>query len=272
MTPEFVTLSARDTDPAVACDRGVSLVPAPERRLHSPDATLLSLDGGSLVARCSCWWTGTARQDGRHVGVIGHYAAVDEVSARALLSQACGLLASSGAATVVGPMDGTTWRRYRLIVDRGVEPPFFLEPDNPDEWPGHWVRAGFAPLATYTSALNDNLDFEDPRTAATLDRLGTAGITIRALDPLCADIELQRIFKLSLSSFSHNVLYTPIAEAEFLSHTTRCFRTSARSWCSSRRRRTLSWDSCSRSRTSCRRAAACRSTRSSSRPSRSIRP
>ncbi len=216
MTHEFVTLSAQDPDPAVTCDRGVSLVPAAERRLHSPDATLLSLDGGSLVARCSCWWTGTARQDGRHVGVIGHYAAADEVSARALLSQACGLLASSGAATVVGPMDGTTWRRYRLIVDRGVEPPFFLEPDNPDEWPGHWVRAGFAPLATYTSALNDNLDFEDPRTAATLDRLGKAGITIRTLDTPRADTELQRIFKLSLSAFSRNVLYTPIAEAEFL--------------------------------------------------------
>ena len=176
----------------------------------------MSIDGGSLVARCSCWWTGTALHDGRHVGVIGHYAAADEDSARALLSRACGLLASSGAATVVGPMDGTTWRRYRFIVDRGVEPPFFLEPDNPDEWPGHWARAGFAPLATYTSALNDNLDFEDPRTGATLDRLREAGITIRTLDPARADAELQRIFRLSLSAFSRNFLYTPIAEAEFL--------------------------------------------------------
>lgn len=216
MTHEFVTLSAQDPDSAVTCDRGVSLVPAAERRLHSPDATLLSIDRGSLVARCSCWWTGTALHDGRHVGVIGHYAAADEVSAHALLSRACDLLASSGAATVVGPMDGTTWRRYRLIVYRGVEPPFFLEPDNPDEWPGHWARAGFAPLATYTSAMNDNLDFEDPRTGATLDRLRKVGITIRTLDTPRPDTELQRIFRLSLSAFSRNVLYTPIAEAEFL--------------------------------------------------------
>jgi GNAT superfamily N-acetyltransferase len=194
----------------------VALVPAAERRLHRPDATLLSIVGGSLVARCSCWWTGTALHEGRHVGLIGHYAAADEGSAHALLARACGLLASSGAMIVVGPMDGSTWRRYRLIVDRGAEPPFFLEPDNPDEWPGHWARAGFAPLASYTSAINANLDFEDPRTSAALDRLREVGITIRTLDPPRQEAELQRIFKLSLSAFSRNVLYTPIAEAEFL--------------------------------------------------------
>src|SRR5436190_4495196 len=86
MTHEFVTLSAQDPDAAVTCDRGVSLVPAAERRLHSPNATLLSINRGSLVGRCSCWWTGTALHNGRHVGVIGHYAAADEASAHALLS------------------------------------------------------------------------------------------------------------------------------------------------------------------------------------------
>ena len=43
-----------------------------------------------------------------------------------------------------------------------------------------------------------------------------AGITIRTLDPPRPEAELQRIFKLSLSAFSRNFLYTPIAEAEFL--------------------------------------------------------
>jgi GNAT superfamily N-acetyltransferase len=216
MTREFVSLSSEDPDPSVACDRGVSLVPAVERRLHSPDCSLLLIDRGSLTARCSCWWTRTALHDGRHLGVIGHYAATDAGSSDMLLSQACELLASKGTATAVGPMDGNTWRRYRLIVDRGVEPPFFLEPDNPDEWPGHWTRAGFAPLATYTSALNDDLRFEDPRTAAALDRLRGAGITLRTFDTERTDVELQRIFKLSLAAFSGNFLYTPITEREFV--------------------------------------------------------
>jgi GNAT superfamily N-acetyltransferase len=216
MTREFIALSVQDADPAVTCDRGVSLVPAAERRLHSPDCTLVLIDRGSLAARCGCWWTGTPLHDGRHVGVIGQYAAADADSGDALLAKACELLASRGAATAVGPMDGTTWRRYRFIVDRGVEPAFFLEPDNPDEWPGHWTRAGFAPLATYTSAMNDDLRSEDPRTAAALHRLREAGIAIRTFDAARTDVELQHIFRLSLAAFGRNFLYTPIAEEEFV--------------------------------------------------------
>src|SRR5207247_6343770 len=118
--------------------------------------------------------------------------------------------------TAVGPMDGTTWRRYRFMVERGSEPVFFLEPDNPDDWPLHWSAAGFSPLATYTSAVNDDLDIEDTRTAAARARLTGAGISIRTFDPARADAELRRIFTLSLRAFSRNFLYTPIAEAEFV--------------------------------------------------------
>jgi predicted N-acetyltransferase YhbS len=213
---ELVTLNAQDPDPAVATDRGVALVAEAERRLHAPDRTLLLVEGGSLVARCGCWWTGTARLEERPIGVIGHYAAADADASRTLLSHACDLLAANGAAIAVGPMDGTTWRRYRFVVDRGAEPPFFLEPDNPDDWPGHWSAAGFAPLATYTSAMNDDVQVEDPRTPAALDRLRAAGISIRPLDTSRTDEELRRIFTLSLSAFSQNLLYTPIREAEFL--------------------------------------------------------
>jgi GNAT superfamily N-acetyltransferase len=113
-------------------------------------------------------------------------------------------------------MDGTTWRRYRFIVDRGGAPAFFLEPDNPDAWPEHWMRAGFTPLATYTSAVNDALRSEGPRTAAAVDRLREAGITVRTFDPARTDAELQRIFRLSLAAFGRNFLYTPIAEEEFV--------------------------------------------------------
>ena len=81
-----------------------------------------------------------------------------------MLSRACAALEAAGCATAIGPMDGTTWRRYRFMVDRGPEPAFFLEPDNPDDWPQHWRSAGFSILATYTSAANEDLAVEDPRT------------------------------------------------------------------------------------------------------------
>ena len=213
---ETVMLTAGDPDPAVAVDRGITLTPAAERVAHAADRTLLLLDRGSLVARCSCWWKTTPHVDGGPAGAIGHYAAADAASSQLLLQRACETLAAEGARTAVGPMDGTTWRRYRFIVHRGSEPPFFLEPDNPADWPAHWMAAGFATLATYTSALNENLAARDPRTAAALDTLRDRGISIRPLDPARVQGELQSIFALSLSAFSRNFLYTPIGEDEFL--------------------------------------------------------
>jgi len=212
----LLVLGPGDPDPPISADRGVSMIPAADRHAHAPDRSLLLLEQDALVARCSCWWTGTPIHDERPAGVIGHYAATDAASGQALLHHACALLSSHGAATAVGPMDGSTWRRYRFVIERGNEPPFFLEPDNPDDWPSHWTTAGFTPVAFYTSALNADLAVEDPRTTAALERLRESGIAIRTFDPARTAEELQRIFALSLAAFSRNFLYTPIGEEEFL--------------------------------------------------------
>lgn len=216
MATEILELKPDEPDPRVECDRGVALIAATDRRLHGPDCHLVVLDGGSLVARCSCWWHGTAPIDGGRLGVVGHYAASDAASAARLLSRACSLLADAGCTTAAGPMDGNTWRRYRFIVERGPEPPFFLEPDNPDDWPAHWTARGFSPLAHYTSAMNDDLHIEDPRTADALPRLRSHGIRIRPFDPSRADDELHRMFRLSTAAFSGNFLYSPLSEEEFM--------------------------------------------------------
>lgn len=182
-----------------------------------PDDRLEIVVTGELEARCSCWWTATPFLDGERVGVIGHYAAATADAGTSLLELACERLAAHGVRRVVGPMDGSTWRRYRFVIDRGVEPPFFLEPDNPDEWPGHWTRAGFDTLATYTSAVNDSPEINDRRTDEAMERLAAEAIRIRPLDMAIAETELRRIFDLSLVAFAGNFLYTPITEAEFLS-------------------------------------------------------
>jgi GNAT superfamily N-acetyltransferase len=213
---DIIELSASDPMPEVSNAGGVAPLPDGDRVLHAPDRHLLALNGGMLVARCSCWWGGTAAVDGEPIGVIGHYAASDAAAGVHVLSHACARMADAGRGLAVGPMDGNTWRRYRFVVERGPEPPFLLEPDNPDEWPRQWSDAGFAPVATYTSALNDDLSRDDARTPAALERLRDAGITIRAFDPGRAEADLRRLYALSLVSFSRNFLYTPIGEAEFL--------------------------------------------------------
>lgn len=202
--------------PDARADRGVPPASAGDLAAHAPDRHLAAVEDGSLVARCSCWWTAVPQRLDDRIGVIGHYAAADRAAGAAVLDRACALLAAAGCTLAVGPMDGNTWRRYRFITERGEAPPFFLEPDNPDEWPSHWTARGFTPLATYTSAVNEDLSVEDDRTERAREVLLDAGVSIRTFDPSRADEELGRIFALSLAAFSRNFLYTPIDEREFL--------------------------------------------------------
>ena len=216
MTFTFVELASGDPEAAFTTDQGVGAVSTEHRTLHAPDRHVIVLRGSSLAGRCSCWWTHTPRPLGERYGLIGHYAAAEHAAGKALLDEACKVLASAGCTVAVGPMDGSTWRRYRLITERGEAPPFFLEPDNPDEWPHHWTSASFAPLATYISAVNENLETEDPRSETTRERLAAAGIALRPFEPGRADEELRRLFHLSLVAFSRNFLFTPFTEPEFM--------------------------------------------------------
>ena len=185
-------------------------------RAHRCDAHLVAVHDGAAVARCSLWWTQAPELPGKRVGVIGHFAGLDPARTGELLKSAGEELARHECDLAIGPMDGNTWRRYRLLTERGSEPAFFLEPDNPDDWSGVFTDAGFTPLATYFSALNEDLTIEDARIPRTLDRLEHAGVKLRPLDPAYFVEELRRIYEVSRVSFQSNYLYTPIAESEFL--------------------------------------------------------
>jgi GNAT superfamily N-acetyltransferase len=174
---------------------------------------------GSHVARCSLWWTHTPEYAGERLGLIGHYAAYDVEEAQPLLPAVCEILAAHGCTLAVGPIDGNTFRHYRLLTERSVDgatrPPFLLEPDNPDWWPAHFAAQGFAPLAHYVSA-HGPLPEHDPRLESLTARAAEHGITIRPADLDNFDGELRRIYPVVIRSFAQNFLFSPIDEAEFL--------------------------------------------------------
>jgi GNAT superfamily N-acetyltransferase len=181
-----------------------------------PDAQgMLRSSGGAVAARCSLWWSGTPSHAGQRLGYIGHYAARDAAAAAELLDWACEQLAAH-AALAVAPIDGNTWNRYRLLTERGTEPVFFLEPDNPDDWLAHFTANGFTALANYYSALNEDLSRPDPRTGELMRRLTDRGIRLRCLNMDRFEEELRSLCHLALSSFQGNFLYTAISEEDFL--------------------------------------------------------
>lgn len=167
-------------------------------------------------ARASLWWTHVPALAGERLGVIGSFDAQSEEACRALLDQACERLAREGCTLAVGPMDGNTWRRYRLVTDPGTEPPFFLEPANPPAWPVWWRAAGFGALAEYYSTATSDLTTRDGRLSAVQERMRTLGVTLRFFRAGEFEAELRRIYEVSVVSFQENYLYTPLPEASFV--------------------------------------------------------
>jgi GNAT superfamily N-acetyltransferase len=152
---------------------------------------------------------------GERVGVIGGFAATSSETAGRVLSFAEAELKVRGCTLAVGPMDGNTWRRYRFVTDAGTEPPFFMEPTNPPEWPAWWRTAGFEPLAEYYSSATEDLTTRDPRLDGAAARMAAAGISIRPLDPARFEEDLTRIYDVSVVSFQDNYLYTPLPREDF---------------------------------------------------------
>jgi GNAT superfamily N-acetyltransferase len=193
-----------------------ALSPEVVRRHRPQEQWVLLDDGGSAAGRYSLWWRETPALEGQRLGLIGHYAVSGGESAARVLERACERLAAEGCTLAVGPLDGTTWNRYRLLSERGTEPPFFLEPDNPDDWPGHFTAAGFSALATYSSAVNEDLKRPAPGMDEAARRAEAEGMTWRTLDLGRFEDELRAVHAVSLESFRHNFLYSPIGVEAFL--------------------------------------------------------
>lgn len=215
---EIIELQAEQWDQAATVLAGeISPVDPSMLKKHAPAVHFLLLNDGKLAARCSIWHEAGPMFQERPVGVLGHYAAKDRPAGVKVLDHAADRLRKMGLSHVVGPMDGNTWRRYRLITVRGSEPVFFMEPDNPVDWPGHFTGAGFVPLAEYFSALNSDLSVTDPRAGRTMDRLAAQGVSIRSIEMTRFEQELEQVYRLSMASFSQNYLFTPIQCQEFVS-------------------------------------------------------
>jgi GNAT superfamily N-acetyltransferase len=171
---------------------------------------------GEGNAEALLWWRHGPTLPGETLGIIGGFQATSAVAASDVLAHAQEALRARHCTLALGPMDGNTWRRYRFVTDAGTEPPFFLEPTNPPEWPAWWRAGGFEPLAEYYSTATRDLMTRDERLTGATARMAAAGVTIREFDSARFEEELGRIFDVSTISFQANYLYTPLPRAEFV--------------------------------------------------------
>lgn len=185
--------------------------PGYDRFRHNPCDICILVENG----HCGVWLPQTDDETAPY-GVIGHYSAGSSSVSRRLLDSACKILRDKGCQMVYGPMDGNTWKPYRLVTWSDGSPPFLMEPQNPPEWPGFWMESGFVSSHEYISTVVSSLSNTDPRLTKAKKRLRDLGISWRPVDMAKFTEELEQVYSLSLEAFRNNVLYTEIDKKTFL--------------------------------------------------------
>lgn len=147
--------------------------------------------------------------DGARTAALGAFACDDAARGAALIRTATGKLKGEGFEAVIGPMDGNTWARHRLVVESDGRPAFLMEPANPPHHVEAFEQSGLSIISRWISAA---------RSADTLPSKSAPpdGIRLRDFDISRAEDELARIHALSLEAFSSNHFYVPISREEFL--------------------------------------------------------
>lgn len=192
--------------------------PAGPTRPPPEDARLLLARWeGSPMARASIRVAEDLAGARGRTGIIGHYEARDGTTGVALLRESMARLDEAGVDRVVGPMDGTTWDRYRLALPTpaGERPPFLSEPVNPPEYPSHFEAAGMDVVEWYVSQLVEDLGALAERTRDPAGSLAEQGIRLTTLDPDHFDRALEELHAVSLEAFADNPYYSPITFDRF---------------------------------------------------------
>jgi hypothetical protein len=159
-------------------------------------------------ARASLWLDAPSL-DGRRTAAIGGFECADAASGAVVLRMAMEEARARGFGAVIGPMDGNTWAKHRLVVDSDGRPPFLMEPANPAHFVDAFDQSGLSIVSRYVSA-------ERPADVPESDSLVPAGLVLRNLDAANAEDDLKRIHALSLSAFTSNTFYQPISQEAFL--------------------------------------------------------
>ncbi|WP_224825727.1 hypothetical protein [Cognatishimia sp. MH4019] len=167
------------------------------------EETLISGKTSLTIYRDAPVWRG-------RTATVGKFKCEDAEAGAEMLSKACDALKSEGFESVIGPMDGSTWHAYRLVLESDGSAPFVMEPQSKPQNLAAFEKAGFEVIERYFSArvAIESQAHEMPE--------ATEALWVETWDGTDPEGFFRDVHALSLNAFSGNVLYKPISEADFL--------------------------------------------------------
>jgi hypothetical protein len=166
---------------------------------------LVSIDGAEgLVYRDAPSW------DGLRTAAIGGFKCESAAAGAKLLSQVATDLAAAGFGALIGPMDGDTWHRYRVVTETDGSRPYLMEPVSGPQDREAFSAAGFTAISEYVSSRGALMDAVGPEPAT------MPGVRVVQWDGMRSDELINRLFEASAGAFARNRFFKPIERVAFL--------------------------------------------------------
>lgn len=148
-------------------------------------------------------------------GQLGFFEAENNLEAvKFLFDEIKNYAKSKGYDYLIGPINGSTWKKYRVTLPSN-NPPFLLDNYNKPYYAELFKNCGFETIANYTSSICRNLDKDYSRLKKFSSIFEKKGIKIRKFNPENFEQDIRKIYDISVKSFVNNFLYTPIGFEDF---------------------------------------------------------
>ena len=169
------------------------------------------------VAKATCYYINTPKVDEKNIGTIGELEIKDKEIGIELLKKCEDKLREKNINKIVTPMNGNTWKQYRTLKYTNGEDLFLLENINPIEYNEIFKEAGYKEINTYTSTKGKISDFYNSEILNIIEEeIKEENIKIRKFNKRKYLNDLEKIYNISIKSFSRNPFYTDINKKEFI--------------------------------------------------------
>lgn len=189
----------------------------PEEYLFDkPDLTVLLESGKQVEAHGSLWLYPSSVYENYNLAYVGHFYAYSSEAGSTLLKEIQSIAKSKGRNYLIGPMNGSSWKKYRLVTksEEGIKP-YFLEPTNPSFYVNCFSSVGMESIANYFSSIAHRPPYDHKLVSYLTARLAKQGITIGSLNLADTEEDLEQLYEVTINSFAENFLYSAISLEEF---------------------------------------------------------
>ena len=165
-------------------------------------------NGDKILARAGLIYANNRSQ-------IGFFEAENNIDAvKFLFDEIKKYALNKGYNYIIGPINGSTWKKYRVTLPSD-NPPFLLDNYNKPYYAELFEQCGFETISNYTSSVCKNLDRDYSRLDKFEKIFEQKGVKIRKFDPNNFEADIRKIYEVSIKSFVNNFLYSPIEFDEF---------------------------------------------------------